>query len=40
MPVIAYLAQQGTISEFWLGLSVVINSAILALARINVTPEN
>lgn len=39
-PVLAYLADQGTISVFWAGLWLVVNSAILGLARVNVTPEN
>lgn len=37
MPVIAYLAEQGTISTFVFGLAVVVNSAVLGLARINVS---
>lgn len=36
MPVLAYLAEQGTISTFVFGLAVVVNSAVLGLARINV----
>ena len=38
-PVVAYLADQGTISMFWAGLWLVINSAVLGLARLNVTPD-
>lgn len=38
-PVLAYLADQGTISTFWAGLWIVINSAVLGLARANVTPD-
>lgn len=40
MPVIGYLAQQNVVSGFWLGLAIVVNSAILGLARVNVTPDN
>lgn len=36
MPVLAYLAEQGSISSFVFGLAVVVNSAVLGLARINV----
>lgn len=39
MPVIVYLASQGVISDFWLGLATVINTAVLGLARINVTSD-
>jgi len=39
-PTLAYLADQGTISMFIAGLWLVINSAILGLARANVTPDN
>lgn len=38
-PVLAYLAEQEVLSAFWFGLWVVVNSAILGLARVNVTPE-
>lgn len=38
-PVLAYLAEQGTISTFIAGLWLVINSAILGLARVNITPD-
>lgn len=38
-PVLAYLADQGTISSFVAGLWIVVNSAILGLARVNVTPD-
>lgn len=37
MPIIAYLAEQETISTFVAGLFVVVNSAILLLARVNVS---
>lgn len=39
MPVVAYLAEQEVISTFVAGLFVVINSGVLLLARVNVTPE-
>ena len=39
MPIVAYLAEQEVISTFVAGLFVVVNSGILLLARINVTPE-
>lgn len=35
-PVLAYLAEQGTISTFVAGLWLVANTAILALANANV----
>lgn len=39
MPIFAYLSEQGVITPFFAGLIVVINSSILLLARVNVTPE-
>lgn len=39
MPVFAYLAEQEVITPFVAGLVVVINSGVLLLARVNVTPE-
>lgn len=38
-PVLAYLADQGTVSTFVAGLWIVINSAVLGLAKLNVTPD-
>ena len=38
-PVIAYLGQENVIASFWVGLWLVLNGAILGLARLNVTPE-
>ena len=39
MPIFAYLSEQGVITPFVAGLIVVINSGVLLLARVNVTPE-
>ena len=39
MPVIAYLAEQETISTFVAGLFVVVNSAALLRARVNVSEK-
>ena len=38
-PVLAYLADQSVIDTFWVGLWAVVNSAILVLARVNVSPD-
>jgi len=38
-PVLAYLAESGTVSTFVAGLWLVVNSAVLTLARVNVTPD-
>lgn len=37
MPIIAYLTEQEVINTFWAGLAVVVNSAVLLLARVNVS---
>ena len=39
MPIFAYLSEQRVITPFVAGLIVVINSGVLLLARVNVTPE-
>lgn len=39
-PVIAYLLQYGTVTEFQAGLWLVLSSAVLGLARLNVTPTD
>lgn len=39
MPILAYLHEEGVISTFVFGLAMVINSSVLLLARINVTPD-
>ena len=39
MPIFAYLSEQGVITPFVAGSIVVINSGVLLLARVNVTPE-
>lgn len=39
MPIVAYLADQGTISTFAFGLATVVNSSVLLLARINVSDK-
>lgn len=38
-PVMAYLATQGVVSDFWIGLYTVFTSAVNALAYVNVTPD-
>jgi hypothetical protein len=38
-PVVVYLGKQGVINDFWTGLYSVTISAILALAYVNVTPD-
>jgi len=38
-PIMAYLAMQGIITEFWIGLYSVFVSAVNALAYTNVTPD-
>ncbi len=38
-PTMFYLAENGVVSSFQLGLWVVVSSAVFALARINVTPD-
>jgi hypothetical protein len=35
-PVVAYLAQQGVVSEFWFGLFSVVVTAVAGLAAFNV----
>lgn len=38
-PVMVYLADQGVVSSFWMGLYTVFTSAVYALAYVNVTPD-
>lgn len=38
-PVIAYLNQSAVVSDFVVGLWLVLSSAVLGLARLNVSPE-
>lgn len=35
-PVIVYMADQGVLPSFWAGLWLVINTAILGMAKVNV----
>ncbi len=37
-PVVGYLTQSGVVSEFVAGLWMVVNAAIIGLARLNVSP--
>ena len=38
-PIMVYLADQGVVSSFWIGLYTVFTSAVNALAYVNVTPD-
>lgn len=38
-PIMVYLASQGVIGEFWVGLYTVFSSAVNALSFANVTPD-
>jgi hypothetical protein len=37
VPVAGYLFDQGKLNSFWFGLILVINTAVLGLAKFNVT---
>lgn len=38
-PLVAYLGQENVIDPFWLGLFLVLNTAVVGLAGLNVSPE-
>jgi len=38
-PTMAYLFDQGVVPSFWFGLWTVMTTALFALAKVNVTPE-